>query len=226
MSSRSSHVLFDYFEDLADAHELELILQQPPGQVRAELLADGADLERVRMALAHAMGEGEAPPPRAPRALPSPPSNVIPIAKSRPDRVLRVMRSITVAVAASFFGLFVWRQGTMVPVDPGHTRHLDRELSDVRPVPPPSDASEADLLKARWLRARAYKLCDQGYWDECWDKVDEAGRLDPVGNETLEVNEARSRIGRGMDEDVHGTVRMFAKPSVGPGEVPLRRRQH
>jgi hypothetical protein len=226
MSSQSSNVLFDYFEDLADAHELELILQQPPGQVRAELLADGADLERVRMALAHALGEGEAPPPRVPRTLPPPPSNIVPIAKARPDRVLRVMRSISVAVAASFFGLFVWRQGTMQPVDSGHVRHSDRELSDTRPVPPPSGPTEADLLKARWLRARAYKLCDQGYWGECRDKLDEAGRLDSAGNDTLEVNEARNRIGRGMDDSVYGVEPTYAKPSIGPGEVPLRRRAH
>jgi hypothetical protein len=184
------------------------------------------------MALAHAMGEGEAPPPRAPRTLqpqpqPQPPAKVIPIGQGRPDRVLRVMRSISVAVAASFFGLFVWRQGTMQPVEHGHGRHTDREFSAVQPVPQPAAPLEADLLAARWLRAQAYKLCDQGYWGECEDKLDEAGRLDREGNATLEVNEARNRIGRGLDDTVYGTMpSTFAKPSIGPGEVPLRRKQH
>jgi hypothetical protein len=36
----------------------------------------------------------------------------------------------------------------------------------------------------------------------------------------------RNRIGLGTDADDHGGVPTFAKPSVGPGEVPLRRRQH
>jgi hypothetical protein len=227
MSSQSTHALFGYFEDLADAHELDLILQQPPEQVRAELLADGADLERVRMALLHAMGEGEAPPARAPRSAspppPAPPAKVIPIAKARPDRVVSILRTISVGIAASFFGLFVWKQGTMrvTPERPGRS-----ELSDSRPVPPPSYMVETDLQKAARLRVAAHKLCDQGYWGECWDRLDEAGRLDRAGNQTLEVNEMRNRIARGMHEDDHGAVPTFAKPSVGPGEVPLRRHQH
>ncbi len=227
MNTQSSNVLFEYFEDLADAHELELILQRPPEEVRAELLADGADLERVRMALAHAMGEGEAPPARTPRTPPPPPTNVVPIATARPDRVLRVLRSISVAVAASFFGLFVWKQGTMRPVEPGHARYRDRELSDVRPAPPPpSVIAEQDLQKAEQLRAQARTLCAEGYWGPCLDKLDQAGRLDRAGDDTLAVHELRNQIGPGMDEDTRGGASMYAKPALGPGEGPLRRRQH
>jgi hypothetical protein len=227
VNSQSTNVLFDYFEDLADAHELELILQRPPEEVRAELLADGADLERVRMALAHAMGEGEAPPARTPRTAAPPPTNVVPITRARPDRVLRVMRSISVAVAASFFGLFVWKQGTMRAVEPGHARHQDRELSDGRPVPPaPSVVPDPDLQKAEQLRAEARTLCAQGHWGPCEDKLDQAGILDRAGDETLAVHELRNQIGPGMDEDTGGGASMYAKPGVGPGEVPLRRRHH
>jgi hypothetical protein len=55
-------------------------------------------------------------------------------------------------------------------------------------------------------------------------KLDDAARLDKAGNETLEVNEARNRIGRGLDADAE--VPMMAKPSIGPTERPLQRRQH
>ncbi len=228
MNAQNSHALFDYFEDLADAHELDLILEQPPEQVRAELLADGADLERVRMVLAHAMGEGEAPPPRARRVasppVQAPPARVIPIAKAkaRPGRVLSVLRTLTVGIAASFFGLFVWKQGTMRVVPDRAERP---ELSDSRPVPPPSYMVDTNSQKAARLRAAAHRLCDQGYWGECEDRLDEAGRLDGAGDQTLEVNELRNRIGLGIDADDHGGVSTFAKPSLGPGERPLRRHQ-
>jgi len=222
MNSQSTHVLFDYFEDLADAHELELILQRPPEEVRAELLADGADLERVRMALAHAMGEGEPPPARAPRTLP-PPTNVVPIARARPGRVLTVLRTISVAVAASFFGLFVWKQGTM---HVGTERPGRSELSQATPVPPPPSAAGMDLQKAEQLRAEARRLCAEGHWGPCEDRLDEAGRLDRAGDDTLAVHELRNQIGPGMDEDGNNGASMYAKPAVGPGEVPLRRRPH
>jgi hypothetical protein len=214
MNSVSAPDVFGFLEDLVDEAELEAILQQPPEQVRAELVAQGADLERVRMALYHALGEGEAPPAR------KAPAKVIPIAKARPDRVLTVLRSISVAVAASFFGLFVWREGTIRTVPERAERP---ELSDSRPVPPPSYMVETDPQKAARLRAQAYRLCDQGYWGECEDKLDEAGRLDRAGNGTFEVNEARSRIEQHRNDDTNGGVRTEAKPSVGPGEGPLRR---
>jgi len=86
--------------------------------------------------------------------------------------------------------------------------------------------AETDAQKAAGLRTEAYRLCDQGYWGACEDKLDEAGRLDRMGNQTLEVNEARNRIGRNKHDDTNGGERTFAKPSVGPGEVPLRRTPH
>ncbi len=65
-----------------------------------------------------------------------------------------------------------------------------------------------------------------GHWGACEDKLDETGRLDSIGNQTLEVNEARNRIGRNENEDVGGVDTAYAKPGVGPGEVPLRRTPH
>ena len=47
-----------------------------------------------------------------------------------------------------------------------------------------------------------------------------------MGNQTLEVNEARNRIGRNENDDVGGGDTAYAKPGVGPGEVPLRRTPH
>jgi hypothetical protein len=207
-----NHDVFGFLEDLVDEAELEAIARQPREQLRAELAARGADVRRV---LAYT---GE-PRPRAPVAR-TPSAKVIPITRARPDRVLRVMRSISVAIAAGFFGIFVWKQGSMhVGAEPAPRR----ELSDSRPTPAPSSAVETDLQKAVRLRAQAYKLCDEGYWDECEDGLDEAGRLDRVGNDTLEVNAARNRIGLHRDEDVNGGASMFAKPALGPGERPLQR---
>ncbi len=167
--------------------------QSRPDKVRAELLAQGADLERVRLSLYRALGE-EAPPAAK---VSSAPATVTPIAKARPDRVLTILRSISVAVAARFFGPFVWRERTM-RVAPD--RPARPELSDSREAPPPSMMAETDAQKAVGLCTEAYRLCDQGHWGPCEDKLDEAARLDRIGNQTLEVNEARNR-------DRHGQVR-------------------
>jgi hypothetical protein len=217
MNSASPSGAFGLLEDLVDELELEAILQQPPGQVRARLVANGADLDRVRTMVEHALGEGPAPAARRPRA------QVIPLAPRVPGRVLPILRGISVAIAASFFGLFVWRESSLRV---GSERARQDELSDSRPTPPPSFMVDANLEKARRLRAEAYKLCDEGYWGECWDKLDDAGRLDRAGNQTLEVNEARNRIGRGLDTEKHGAGPSLAKPSIGPTERPLQRRQH
>jgi hypothetical protein len=61
------------------------------------------------LSLYRALGEDAPPAAQVSRA----PATVTPIAKARPDRVLTVLRSISVAVVASFFGLFVWREGMM-----------------------------------------------------------------------------------------------------------------
>jgi hypothetical protein len=218
MNSVAHTDAFGLLEDLVDELELEAILQQPPGEVHARLVANGADLERVQMMVEHALGEGPAPAARKPRA------QVIALQPRPPSRVIPILRGISVAIAASFFGIFVWTQSSM-RVGPGRPGRPGRtELSDSRPVPPPSYMVETDLQKATRLRAEAYKLCDQNYWGECWDKLDDAGRLDKVGDDTLEVHEARNRIGRGLDADAE--VPMMSKPSIGPNERPLKRRQH
>jgi hypothetical protein len=213
MNSVTHCDVFDLLEDLVDEAEIEAIMSQPREQTRAELAARGADLRRV-FAVVERPALPAPPPPR------TQPAKVIPIASRRPSRTLGVLRSISVAVAASFFGLFVWKQGSMRGMQEGARRP---ELSDSRPVPPPSYMVDTNVLRARVLRAQAHKLCNQGYWGECWDKLDEAGRLDKAGNDTLEVNEERNRIAHGLDEQIHGVVPTMVKPSLGPGEVPLRR---
>jgi hypothetical protein len=216
MNSVSTPDVFGFLEELVDEQELDEILQEPADQVRAELVSKGADLDRVRQRLEHALGEAEAPAPRKPAA------KVIPIQKRKPapSRAIPILRSISLAVAASFFGIFVWRQGTMrVMPDQAHRN----ELSDSRPAPPPSYMVETDLQKAKRLRAQAYKLCDQGYWGECIDKLDEAGRLDREGNQTLEVNEARNRAWQGHEAETRGGQPTLVKPSIGPTERPLQR---
>jgi hypothetical protein len=210
-----NHDVFGFLEDLVDEAELEAIARRPREQLRAELAARGVDVRRVLAYTGKPRPVAKAPVARVQ------PAKVIPITNARPDRVLRVMRSFSVAVAAGFFGIFVWKQGSMQGT--GSERVQRRELSDSRPVPSPSSAVDADRQQAMQLRAQAYTLCNQGYWGECEDRLDEAGRLDRVGNDTLEVNAARNRIGLNRDEDEGGGVRTFAKPALGPGERPLQR---
>ena len=64
MSFELSPQLLELLEDLLDAAELEEILSRPPGEVRAELLADGADLERMDAMFEHLMNGGPHPGPR------------------------------------------------------------------------------------------------------------------------------------------------------------------
>jgi hypothetical protein len=216
MNSAMNHDVFGFLEDLVDEAELEAIAQQPREQLRAELAARGADVRRV---LAYT-GKPR-PLAKAPLA-PVEPAKVIPIAKARPDRGLRLMRSISVAIAAGFFGIFVWKQGSM---NVGSERPPRRELSDSRPTPtaPPSNGDEPRLQQAVQLRAEAQKLCDRGYWGVCQDRLDLAAQLDGAGDDTLAVHEMRNQIGPGLDWDRNGPASMFAKPWVGPGERPLRR---
>jgi RNA polymerase sigma factor (sigma-70 family) len=81
-----------------------------------------------------------------------------------------------------------------------------RMLRDDRPVaepivPEPLPAEPDPRLKhARELRAEAMRQCDDQQWQPCLDRLDQALRLDPVGEQLPEVAAARSRARKALEE--------------------------
>jgi hypothetical protein len=64
MSTSSQHdPLLDFIDDLLAEAELEEILSRPPGEVHAELVAAGADLERLKALVEHLVNGGPHPGP-------------------------------------------------------------------------------------------------------------------------------------------------------------------
>ena len=84
-------------------------------------------------------------------------------------------------------------------------------------VPPPTDAQVAKAL-----RTRAARLCAMRQLGPCRDMLDNARDLDPVGEQTREVQELRSFLenpsGNSPRDDLPPQL---AKPPVGPRETPL-----
>ena len=64
MSTRSLADVFDLIEDMVDELELEEILARPPGEVHAELVAAGCDLERLKALVDHLVNGAPHPGPR------------------------------------------------------------------------------------------------------------------------------------------------------------------
>jgi hypothetical protein len=223
MSAVSHAAAIDYLEDLLDAAEIEAIAREPRAQLRERLAAKGADVRRVLAAKPKPVTV--VVPPAPPAAASTEPAKVIPIAKARPNHVGRILRMVSVAVAASFFGIFVWREGSMsVGTFEGGRAHPSRDLSDTAPLPPRSPMVE----KAAALRAQAKKLCRMQYWGECEDKLDEAMKLDRSGDGAPEVVQMRRWIEswRTRQRITSSTDGAYSKPPIGPGERPLQRRPH
>jgi DNA-directed RNA polymerase specialized sigma24 family protein len=64
-------------------------------------------------------------------------------------------------------------------------------VASTEPVPAP-------LERARALRDAALERCAAGAWNECVEKLDEARRLDPMGDEARAVQDARAAAARGL----------------------------
>ena len=94
------------------------------------------------------------------------------------------------------------------------------------------------LDRATELRRQAFRACDEGEWQHCLDRLDEAARLDPAGDADPRVKEQREVAGEALNRDEREDSRLApeAPPEpdarkdgekdesekVAPKEVPVK----
>jgi DNA-directed RNA polymerase specialized sigma24 family protein len=78
-------------------------------------------------------------------------------------------------------------------------------IASTTPVPTPFE-------RARALRDAALERCGAGAWKECLEKLDEARKLDPVGDEARAIQEARAAAERGLAPPVAPPSASVAPP--------------
>jgi DNA-directed RNA polymerase specialized sigma24 family protein len=64
--------------------------------------------------------------------------------------------------------------------------------------------------RAAGLRHEGMEACEERRWEECLERLDRAARIDPVGDQALEVQEARRLAEEGEEEQ--RPLRLEAKP--------------
>lgn len=55
-------------------------------------------------------------------------------------------------------------------------------------------------MAAATLRRQAYQACDDRRWSDCVALLDDAKRVDPVGESAADVQAAREKAARGQEE--------------------------
>jgi hypothetical protein len=152
-------------EDALAEQEVERIGELSPEQLAAEMKKEGRDPARARAVAERALAAVDAS--AEPAA-----GKVVRLDERRRWGWSRTTLSL---VAASFVGIAGYRalQG------PGDSTN-----------PPPTQEQE----RARGLREEAFTACKDGKASVCKDRLDRAKALDPEGERSREVAEARARI--------------------------------
>jgi DNA-directed RNA polymerase specialized sigma24 family protein len=88
-------------------------------------------------------------------------------------------------------------------------------LPEQPPVAPLPEAP-TPLDRARALRAEAIAKCDATEWQACLDGLDEAKRLDPIGDAAPEVVDARSRAAQQLAPESTVAPRATQRPPIAP----------
>lgn len=134
--------------------------------------------------------------------------------RQRVSRMRRWMKERWAAelAAVAMLGLLailVWRwlRGDEVP-----------EAMPEVPVPSAHPDVAPALERARQLRADALRRCDAAEWQACLDGLDEAKRLDPVGDTAPEIGDARARARRALEQQQDKTK--DSEPSPKKSEAP------
>jgi len=197
-----AHVL----DELLLQEELDAIAAMAPADLDKELADAGYDAARTRQRIEAAREAAyDAPVGKAPSRA-SPPAKIVSLEAARAKRSVPTRWGLLAAAAA--VALLVggggaqyaatWKPATTVTyATVGH---------------PPSPRELAAPARRRGLR-----LCDEGYYAECQDALDEARGIDPAGEGDAAVQEARAAIAA-----EHPTP-VYVKPGEGPGERPLQR---
>jgi hypothetical protein len=95
-------------------------------------------------------------------------------------------------IAVASIGLLAFAVFLSVRIHPERTA-----TPDVRPAPTYVEAPTKEQTAAE-LRRRAFVACDALEWIECLDRLDAAARLDPAGDDALNVRAARKDAERNL----------------------------
>lgn len=207
---RASGDALDFVEDLLAEAEQERIAKLSPEELRDEMARQGVDSKRVSELVERALAEtptGGGPAPQEPGAS----AKVVSMDRARARRAGPFVWMAVAAAAAVAIGVGAYeRREIEAWFAPTPTPEPVPEAPWRRPVTPPTP----EQVAATTLRQEAFTDCAKGYWGLCERKLDEALRLDPDGDNDLQVQGARAAIvANGSD----------AKPFEG-AKPPLRKR--
>jgi hypothetical protein len=165
-------------EELADDAAIERALATSPEQIAKELEEGGMNVATEQAMLNALLDAAPTAAPAASADDPQPKrAEVVPIVRSRDGRRARIFSAVGWAAAAAAL-LTVGRALYLRQPD----GRPDIRADDTRPSP------------ARLAREEATKACDQERWEDCRAKLDDARRLDPVGESAPAVVQLRARL--------------------------------
>jgi hypothetical protein len=216
-------------ELLAEA-ELDRLVALPREQLRKELdeagIPPGWGQNLLKEALAKAdagdtvkeVGDPTDGPAVAPPVakLVGAKSNVVSLEERRRARGRLFMLLAVAAITLLFVG-GRWRFGDQI--DAWFSPKPPAPIPTQPPIGPPTH-EETPKEKADRLRQEAYADLDRWYFDEAWDKLQDAKELDPAGDADPAVQQAYKAIAAGYPKPPSH----MAKPPVAPRERPLQKR--
>jgi hypothetical protein len=199
-------------------HDVEEAAAMPEAERDAELAKAGYDQARLDGAIEAALKAAGLPSltegaPAATAQEGKPPAaKVVDLGAARARRQAATRWTPLLAAAAAAVVIGTGGEETL-------TRWRPIPVAYPTYVPPPTAHEVADRV-----RAQALGLCKRRYYGECLDLLDQARDADPAGDAAPEVQAARAEIAlRGQLNTDDPGQRLYSKPGVGPGEVPLRR---
>jgi hypothetical protein len=181
---------FELIEDLVDEEDFEASGKASPEALRAELAELGIDPERLRAKVDRVLAEaGTSPAAGAGAGASAGSGKVIPIARATKRRVWPVMAlvaaaAVVVLVLAGGGGRAIVAYFSPEP-EPSSTQ---------RPKTLPQGPPQTPEQYAAGLRKQGLDSCQRGYYEDCAQKLDEAQKIDPAGENAPEVQLARQEI--------------------------------
>ena len=221
-AARPRRPLADVLEDVSFEDALQEQRAMTPEKVRAEVTAFDDERGALDAAMAAAMAKAGLPAfdavPDAQAKLPSGATGkVVDFQAAREKRVAKTRWALFLPAAAGFAAL-----------GGGVTQQVATTMPEPEIVYPTNTLPPSLHAIAEVVRGRALRQCQQEYWRECEDTLDQAKAIDPDGEDEPAVRDARQdldRWHRGAPPGVEVEhFRDLSKPSLGPGERRLQRR--
>lgn len=220
----------EFMQRLLAEAELDRLVALPPAQLRKELDEAGIppgwgqDLMREVLAKADTIDPKDVPGVEDPPAPPvvqkgSAGAEVVRLDERRRARARTFALLAAAAIVLLVIGV-VWRQNPMIRerIDAWFSPKPTAPIPTQPPLVPPTQ-EETPKDKAARLREEAFVDVQGWYFDEAWDKLQDAKELDPAGDADPKVQQAYQEIAAGYPKPQFRT----AKPGVQPFERPLEK---